>query len=470
VSRVEFFDGNKQFIANGTLSGGGGNSVYSITLNGITEADSARQSIYARAIDDRGAVGPMGQARVVVRGAPRVQLQFLFGTPYLGDALLGFQSQYSGGDEITRARYWRDGIEIGTVTTYPFRYTDFVSSTGPHSFEVEITTVWGETARSAVETIAFRDTTLATATLLQPANNATFTSAASPIALSVQSTRGRFAIASVEFYRDGTTLLGQATLTATNNATYTYTYGYSWAGASPGSYSITARVTDDNHNVSVSAPVNITVQAPIVVPQAAPITSPASGSEFPAGQTVTIATAAANAATPPDPTITRIELWRAGTGPNPSPVDTMIASVNGNALTATLTLPSSTGELNLYTVAINAAGGRTRSAVTTLTVRADVTDPRYFVWTNLNSALKAGNKAAAMAFLTPTAQLNYGAAIDLILPQASAIVAGYSPLFLVSDSFDTADFLVARTANGQRLMFLLRFIRMDDGKWKLDEL
>jgi hypothetical protein len=462
VSRVEFFDGNKQFIANGTLSGGSGNSVYSIALSGITEADSARQSIYARAIDDRGAVGPMGQASVVVRGAPRVQLQLLFGTPYLGDALLGFQSQYLE-FEITRARYWRDGVEIGNVTTSPFRYTDFVNSTGPHSFEVEITTVWGETARSAVETIDFRDTTLATATLLQPANNATFTNPASPIALSVQSTRGRFAIASVEFYRDGSTLVGRATLTAAN------TYSYSWAGASPGSYSITARVTDDNHNVSVSTPVNITVLAPIVVPQAAPITSPATGSEFPAGQTVSIATAAANAATPPDPTITRIELWRVGTGLNP--VDTMITSVNGNALTATLTLPSSTGELNLYTVAINAAGGRTRSAVTTLTVRTDVTDPRYFVWTNLNAALKAGNKAAALAFLTPTAQANYGSALNVMVSQATLVVLnGLSGFMQISLTVDTADYLVALDANGVRFLYGLRFVLMDDGQWKLESM
>jgi hypothetical protein len=149
----------------------------------------------------------------------------------------------------------------------------------------------------------------------------------------------------------------------------------------------------------------------------------------------------------------------------------MIASVNGNALTATLTLPTSTGEVNLYTVAINAAGGRTRSAVTTLTVRADVTDARYFVWTNLNAALKAGNKAAAMAFLTPTAQLNYGSALDVIVSQAMPLALNSLSGFMqISLTVDTADYLVALDANGVRFLYGLRFVLMDDGQWKLESM
>jgi hypothetical protein len=183
---------------------------------------------------------------------------------------------------------------------------------------------------------------------------------------------------------------------------------------------------------------------------------------------VTVATAASNATPAPDPTITRIELWREGTGANAT--DEMIASVNSNALTNTVTLPNSTSDTRLYTAAINAAGGRTRSVTTTLTTRADITDPRYFVWTNMNAALKAGNKAAALEFLTPTAQVNYSETFDLIMPNMAAIAASYSSIAGMTVTSDTADYLLVRIVNGERLVFGLRFVLMDDGIWKLESM
>jgi hypothetical protein len=73
-------------------------------------------------------------------------------------------------------------------------------------------------------------------------------------------------------------------------------------------------------------------------------------------------------------------------------------------------------------------------------IRGDVTDPRYFVWTNFNAALKAQNKALALSYLTPTAQENYASAIEAIMPQlASTTATPPSNLLRINASDTTAD-------------------------------
>ena len=117
------------------------------------------------------------------------------------------------------------------------------------------------------------------------------------------------------------------------------------------------------------------------------------------------------------------------------------------------------------------AGAKVKSAITSIIVRADISDPRYFVWTNMNAALKAGNKAAALEFLTPTAQDNYSAAFDQILPQAMDAIASYVPcLVQISLTESTADYLVARIIGGVRVIYGLHFLLMDDGTWKLESM
>ena len=219
-----------------------------------------------------------------------------------------------------------------------------------------------------------------------------------------------------------------------------------------------ARSTDDYQFVSSVLPVTSSNQAPTIA-----IARPATGSEFPASSTIPVLVEGAD----PDGTASQVELWRVGENGNP---DTLLASANAATLTYPFLLPASTQTIRLYANVFDSAGAKVKSAITSITVRADITDPRYFVWTNMNAALKAGNKAAALEFLTPTAQENYSTAFELILPQAPSIVASYSPLLLISDAPDRADYLVGRTINGQRVIFGIQFIRMDDGRWKLESM
>jgi len=94
-----------------------------------------------------------------------------------------------------------------------------------------------------------------TVSITSPANNATFTA---PAALSVSSNAADSdgSITQVDFY-NGTTLLG------TDN---TAPYSYTWSNVSAGSFSITARATDNGGAVATSSAVNVTVTTVVSVP------------------------------------------------------------------------------------------------------------------------------------------------------------------------------------------------------------
>ena len=87
-----------------------------------------------------------------------------------------------------------------------------------------------------------------TVSLTAPANNASFTAPAT-IAISVNAADSDGSIARVEFF-NGTTLL---------NTDVTAPYAFSWTNVAAGSYSITARATDNAGATTISAIVSVTV-------------------------------------------------------------------------------------------------------------------------------------------------------------------------------------------------------------------
>jgi hypothetical protein len=93
-----------------------------------------------------------------------------------------------------------------------------------------------------------------TVSITSPANGATFTAPANiTINASASDTDGT--ITQVQFYQ-GTTLLGTDT---------TSPYSYAWNSVAAGSYSLTAKATDNGGAVTTSSPVNITVNSGGVV-------------------------------------------------------------------------------------------------------------------------------------------------------------------------------------------------------------
>jgi hypothetical protein len=84
--------------------------------------------------------------------------------------------------------------------------------------------------------------------ITSPANGATFTAGAN-ITISASASDSDGTVSKVDFYR-GTTLLGTDT---------TSPYSYTWNNVPEGSYSLTAKATDDDLAVTTSAPIAITV-------------------------------------------------------------------------------------------------------------------------------------------------------------------------------------------------------------------
>jgi hypothetical protein len=129
------------------------------------------------------------------------------------------------------------------------------------------------------------------ATLDQPANGASFTAPAN-IGLAATASDADGTVSKVEFF-NGATKLGEDT---------TAPYSFAWTGVGAGTYTLTARPTDDLGYTSTSSPSTVTVVAANKPPTAA-ITSPADGTIFPWKPTTTITATASD----PDGSVSKVE-------------------------------------------------------------------------------------------------------------------------------------------------------------------
>jgi hypothetical protein len=139
-----------------------------------------------------------------------------------------------------------------------------------------------------------------TVTLTQPPNGATFTAPAT-VSLAATASDSDGTVTKVEFF-NGTTKLGEDT-----TAPYTFT----WSGVGGGTYSLTAKATDEDGATTTSSASTITVSAGSSnQPPTASITSPADGAVIPwkANLTITITATASDG----DGTVAKVE-FRDGT-------------------------------------------------------------------------------------------------------------------------------------------------------------
>ena len=130
-----------------------------------------------------------------------------------------------------------------------------------------------------------------TVTLTQPADGASFTAPAT-ISLSATASDTDGTVSKVEFF-NGVTKLGEDT---------TAPFGFTWSGVGAGSYTLTARATDDLGATATSAPSRITVGTTNVPPTVS-LTFPADGASFPWKPTITMTATAADS----DGTVTKVE-------------------------------------------------------------------------------------------------------------------------------------------------------------------
>jgi Domain of unknown function (DUF1929)/Bacterial Ig domain len=150
---------------------------------------------------------------------------------------------------------------------------------------------------SVARMISVQGSAAPTVALTQPANGATFTAPAN-IGLAATASDADGTVTKVEFFNGGTKL-GEDT---------TAPYTYAWNSVGAGTYTLTARATDDSGQTVSSAPATITVTASTNAPPSAAITYPADGAAFAWKPTITVTATASD----PDGQVTRVE-FRDGT-------------------------------------------------------------------------------------------------------------------------------------------------------------
>jgi chitinase len=137
-----------------------------------------------------------------------------------------------------------------------------------------------------------------TVSLTAPANGASFTAPAS-ITLTATASDTDGTVAKVGFYQGGT-LLGEDT-----SAPYSYT----WTGVGSGTYSLTARATDNAGGTATTAAVSVTVTGATNASPAATLTAPANGASFTAPASIALTATASDA----DGTVAKVGFYNGAT-------------------------------------------------------------------------------------------------------------------------------------------------------------
>lgn len=150
---------------------------------------------------------------------------------------------------------------------------------------------------SVARMVSVRDDAHPTVTLTQPTNGASFTAPAT-VTLAATGSDADGTVTKVGFF-NGSAKLGEDT---------TAPYSLTWSGVAAGTYTITARATDDLGATTTSAPATITVVSAGKTPPTATITSPADGASFPWKPTITITATASD----PGGSVAKVE-FRDGT-------------------------------------------------------------------------------------------------------------------------------------------------------------
>ncbi len=175
---------------------------------------------------------------------------------------------------VARVDFLDGGTVVGMVTAPPFSITWHPATTGTHSLTAQATDRVGRVTTSAAVTVT-ADLTAPTVAMSAPANGSTVQNT---VNVSASASDGN-GIAAVDFYRDGTVLLGTDT-------TSPYTIAWNTITTPAGVHTLTAVARDGAGNSATSAARTVTVKD-VTTPVVA-ITAPASGTRVPVNSVVTI--------------------------------------------------------------------------------------------------------------------------------------------------------------------------------------
>ena len=291
VTRVRFYRGTTLLATDTTAP-------YSYNWTNVAPGT---YSITAKATDNQGAVTTSAPVSVtVVNTPPTVSLTAptdaaSFTSP--ATVALAATAADSNGT-IASVRFYRGTTLLATDTTAPYSYSWTNVAPGTYSITAQATDNLGAvTTSTPVNITVGAANTAPSVSLTAPAAGSSFTAPAA-VAIAASAADSDGSIASVAFY-NGTTLLGTDTAAP---------YTYSWTNVAAGTYSVTARATDNQGATTTSAAVSVTVDAVNTAPTVS-LTAPVAGASFTAPAAVAIAANAADA----DGTVTQVQFFNGTT-------------------------------------------------------------------------------------------------------------------------------------------------------------
>jgi regulation of enolase protein 1 (concanavalin A-like superfamily) len=200
---------------------------------------------------------------------------------------------------VERVDFYHGSTFIGSDTTSPYSVTWSNIPAGAYSLTARARDDDGMTATSAAVTVtANAPNQPPSVSLTAPANGATFT-APGTITVAAAASDPDGTVARVDFYR-GSTLIGTDA-----SSPYSVTSG----SVPAGTYSLTARATDNDGTTTVSVARSITVNASGNQAPSVSLTAPANGATFTAPATITVSATASDT----DGTVARVDFFQGST-------------------------------------------------------------------------------------------------------------------------------------------------------------
>lgn len=196
---------------------------------------------------------------------------------------------------IAKVDFYRGTTLLYSDASSPYSYNWSGVAAGTYSITAVATDNLGASTTSTAASIVVSGNTPPVVSLTSPANNSTYTSPAS-ITITASASDVGGSISKVEFYRGSTLLATDASSP----------YSYSWTGVAAGTYSITAKATDNTSLTTTSSAVTVIVGN---APPTVSITSPANNASFTFPASITINATAADA----NGTVSRVEFYSGNT-------------------------------------------------------------------------------------------------------------------------------------------------------------
>lgn len=250
-----------------------------------------------------------------------------------------------GSGSVTKVEFISGSTILGTATASPYSANWTSPAAGSYSITAKVTDSSGATAVSSAVSITVKATNVPpSVSISSPGAGAVYYAPAN-ISISANATDSDGSVKKVEFY-EGSNLIGSATAAP---------FSMNWTSVPAGTYSLTAKATDDNGAVTTSGAVSITVKTNLL--PTVSITSPSNNASFTAGDNITITASASDS----DGTIAKVVFYN---GSSVIGTDT-----TGSSGSYSYTWSSvSQGSYTLKAVAYDNVGASKASSTITITV------------------------------------------------------------------------------------------------------